>query len=453
MHTKELHNPRNEMNTDQNFLKNLVEVSLEQARKLGASSAEVAVSKGKGFVTTVRMGTVESVEFNRDKSIDVTVYFGNSKGSASSTDANSASIHETIQAACDIAKVTASDPCAGLADKSLMAEGYPDLDLCHPWEIDVPNAIEMATECEAIARSLDPRIVNSEGATLSTHQGVYVYGNSHGFMGSYPSSRHSLSCVLIGKEKEKMQRDYDFTMSRDPKKLWSAERVAKQAVENTVKKLGGRSIKTGSYPVIFRADQADDLIGLLLSAISGRNLYRRSSFLVDAINTQIFPPDFFIEENPLMKSALGSAPFDAEGVRTRAHPIIQAGKLVSYVLSSYSARKLGLQTTGNAGGVHNCIVKTGDKNLKDLLRAMNKGLLITDTMGNGSNITTGDYSQGASGFWVENGEIQYPVEEITIAGNLRSMFQSIQAVGNDVDDRSTILTGSIWIDGMMVAGT
>lgn len=445
--------PIENIEAEQTRLKELTASILAEAKRQGATAAEVGTSQGNGFSINIRMGEIDTLEYHRDKSVGITVYFDQRKGSASTSDTTIAAIKETVAAACNIARFTAEDPYAGLADAALMAYGYPELDLYHPWNISAEEGIQLAKECEQLALAEDKRITNSEGASLSTYQGVSAYGNSHGFIGACASSRHSLSCVLIGQQTGSMQRDYDYTTARDPLDLDPINKVAHGAVQRTVRRLGARRIKTQQVPVIFAAEIAGGLIGNFLAAISGGNLYRQSSFLLDHLGKQIFPQHIRIYEEPHIKKALGSYPYDNEGVMTKASDIVTHGVLQRYILSSYSARKLGMQTTGNAGGVHNLFISTGDKDLAALLQHMDTGLLVTELMGEGVNIINGDYSRGAAGFWVEKGVIQYPVEEITIAGNLRDMFANLVMVGNDVDKRGKILTGSILLERMMVAGS
>jgi len=438
--------------SDEARLKQVVQQMLDKASALGASAVEVGASIDAGLSTTVRMGEVETVEFNRDKGIGITAYFGHRKGAASTSDLSDAAIESTVKAACDIAKLTGEDECSGLADKELIAFDYPDLDLCHPWGLDAEHAILKAKQCEDMARAYDKRIENSEGASVSSHQSYRVYGNSYGFIGAFPTSRHSVTCVLVAKESGKMQRDYYYTTARDPHALESLKAVAEKAAKRTVDRLGAQKIKTCQVPVIFTADIAKGLIGSFLGAISGGNLYRKSSFLLDKLNEQIFPKSMHIFEKPHIQGGLGSSPFDGDGVKTVDRDIVIDGVLQSYLLSTYSARKLGMQSTGNAGGIHNLFVKHDDLSFAGLVKRMDKGLIVNEVMGHGVNILTGDYSRGASGFWVENGEIQYPVEEITIAGSLPVMFKQFSGIANDVDTRSSVQTGSIMIEQMMIAG-
>lgn len=434
------------------YWENLVSDILQEARQQGATAADVSVSKGIGFSVTARMGVAETVEYHRDKGIGVTVYVGQRKGSASTSDISPESIKSTVSAACSIARLTSEDPYAGLADPQFMATQFPDLDLYHPWAITPDQAIDIAIECEAQARAVDKRIVNSEGATIGTSQGIGVYGNSHGFVGGYATSTHSISCAMVAQDAKGMQRDGYYTVARHPEDLMSIAQVAKLTGERTVKRLGGRRLKTMHAPVIFAAEIARGLIGSFLGAISGGNLYRKSSFLLDHLNQPVFAKHIQISERPFIPRAFGSSAFDAEGVATHDRELIIDGVLQGYLLGSYSARKLGMQTTGNAGGSHNILINTENYGLEELLKKMDTGLLVTELMGQGVNIVTGDYSRGAAGFWVEKGIIQYPVEEITIAGNLAEMYKHLVAVANDIDHRGSVLTGSILIEKMMIAG-
>ncbi len=438
--------------TDLQSIQKLVHNLLDEARAQGASAAEAAVSMGSGLNVTVRMGEVETVEYNRDKGLGVTVYFGQRKGSASTTDFEAAAVKETVAAACAIAKYTAEDDCSGLADANLMARDIPDLDLFFPWTIDADQAIVLARNCEDAARAVDKRITNSEGATVSSQQGARVYANSHGFVGAYPTTRHSVSCCVIGQDGEVMQRDYWYSSARDAGDMQDAAAIGAIAAQRTLRRLNGRRLTTRQAPVIFEADVAGSVLGSFVSAIRGGNLYRKSTFLLDSLGTQVFPAWLSLREDPYIKKGLASSPFDNEGVATHAHDLVRDGMVKSYVLDSYAARKLGMQTTGNAGGTHNLIVSHGDQDLTALLRQMDTGLLVTELLGHGVNLTNGDYSRGASGFWVERGEIQYPVEEITIAGNLKTMFQNIVAIANDVDLRKNLRTGSLLIERMTIAG-
>ncbi len=433
-------------------LEQLVGELLDEARKQGASAAEAGVSSDAGFSLSVRMGEPETIEYTRDNGLGVTVYFGQQKGSASTSDLSSEALKETVQAACNFARYTSADDCAGLADAELMARETPDLDLYHPWELEVSEGIEMATECEAAALERDPRIVNSEGASLSTHNGLHVYGNSHGFIGGYPSSRHSLSCAVVGKAGDSMQRDYWYTLSRIGEMLENPQQVGRTAADRTLARLNARKLSTRQAPVLFQADVAVGLLRSFISAIRGSALYRKSSFLLDHLGKPVFPEFVRIHEIPQLPRGLGSSSFDSEGVATRDQDFISNGVLCSYVLDSYAARKLGLQTTHNGGGVRNLRINSGELDQQGLLRKMGSGLLVTELMGQGVNNVTGDYSRGAAGFWIENGEIQYPVEEVTIAGNLKEMFMGLLEVGADIETRTSVQTGSWLIDHMMIAG-
>jgi PmbA protein len=433
-------------------IQELVTDVLREAKKQGATSAEVDVSANKGFNVMVRMGDVETVEYNQDKIIEVTVYFGKRCGSASMSDIRPEAIRDCVKAACNIAKFTDEDEFSGLADKELMAFNYPDIDLYYPWKISVPEAIDLGKECEALALGKDKRITNSEGASVSTVNVWHGYGNSLGFLGVTPVTRHEISCVLIAKEGDEMQRDYYYSISCDPAGLEPVTKIANIAAERTVRRLGGRRIATCKTPVIFQAEEARSLLGHFTGAIRGSSLYRKSSFLVDHLGKQIFPKHITLDERPLLPKSLGSAAFDDDGVKTQPNVFIKEGVLQSYALGVYSGRKLNMPTTGNAGGVHNLFINTGKLDFDGLLKKMGKGLLVTEMMGNGVNIVTGDYSRGASGFWVEEGVIQYPVEEITIAATLQDMYKNLVDVGTDVDKRGNIQTGSILLEEMMVAG-
>ena len=425
---------------------------LREAEILGASSGEVELSVGKGFSVSSRLGEVETVEYHQGKHIDVTVYFGKRIGTASLSDTRWESVQAAIQAACHIARFTQEDPCAGLADPSLLAFNYPTLEMTFPWDISVDQAIELACTCEKESLARDKRIVNSEGVSLSTGEGWQLYANSEQFMGYYASTHHSLSSVLVAKQDEEMQRDYAYTASCDPALLLPISKLAEEAAEKTLRRLGARRLPTQKAPVIFIAEEARRFLGTFLSAIAGGNLYRKSSFLLNQLGQTIFPSFLHLQEQPHLAKAAGSQPFDEDGVLTRPNVFVDGGILQSYAMGVYSARQLGMQTTGNSGGVHNLMITPGQLDLTGLLKKMNKGLLVTEVMGPGVNLVTGDYSRGASGFWVEQGEIQYPVQEITIAGDLRNMYAHIVDVGTDVDLRGNIRTGSILIEEMMIAG-
>ena len=437
---------------DLDSLRETVALAIDVAKKSGASASEAALSRSAGLDVNVRLGEVETIEHTRDNSLGVTVYFGNSKGSASSTDFTAAAVRETVEAACRIARHTAQDEFAGLADPERMAVDPPDLDLFHPWEIDAEQAISLALETETAARDHDSRITNSDGASVSRHDGDYVYGNSHGFLEGYSSSRNSVSCVVIAEDSSGMQRGYWYSTARDPAELEPASQIGLTAARRTVRRLGARKLDTRNAPVLYEADIARGVVGHLVAAIRGANLYRKASFLVDRLGERVMADHLRIHERPHLHGALASAAFDGEGVATAPRDLVTGGVLRSYVLDSYSARKLGMSTTGNSGGIHNLTVDAGSKSLEALLAEMDTGLLVTELMGMGINIVTGDYSRGAAGFWVEGGEIAYPVEEITIAGNLADMFLGIRAVGADVDARGAIRTGSILVEEMTIAG-
>ena len=434
-------------------LREIVALAIDTARRRGASASEAALSRTAGLAVNVRLGEVETIEHTRDDSLGVTVYFGRRKGSASSTDFTAAAVRETVEAACRIARYTAQDEFAGLADADRMAVEPPDLDLFHPWRITTDDAISLALETETAARDSDARITNSDGASVSKHDGGYVYGNSHGFLEGFSSSRNSLSCSVIAEDPSGMQRDYWYSAARDPARLEPASRVGLTAARRAVRRLGARKIETRSAPVLYEAGVARGVVHHFVSAIRGSSLYRKASFLVDRLGERVMPDHVRIHEQPHLRGALASAAFDGEGVATAARDLVTGGVLQGYVLDSYSARKLGVPTTGNAGGVHNLTVDAGSKSFEALLAEMDTGLVITELLGMGINIVTGDYSRGAAGFWVEGGEIAYPVEEITIAGNLADMFLGIREVGADVDTRGGIRTGSLLIDRMAVAGS
>ena len=434
-------------------LQEQVETILAEARRQGASACEVAVSAGQGLSTTVRQGEVETVEFNRDQGFGITLYVGQRKGSASTSATGIEAIRETVAAALAIAKHASEDECAGLADAALMARELPELDLYHPWSITPEQAVEQALACEAAAFAADTRIKNADGTSLNTHQGCRVYGNSHGFVGGYASTRHSLSCVMIAEGEGQMQRDYWYDVNRQGELLADAAGIGQRAAERAVSRLGARPVPTCEVPVLFAAELAGGLFSHLLAAISGGNLYRHSSFLEGALGQRLFPEWLSLDERPHLPRALGSAAFDGDGLATYAKPFVEKGELVSYVLGTYSGRKRGLPSTANSGGVHNLFVTHGDEDQQALIRRMGRGLLVTELMGQGLNLVTGDYSRGAAGFWVENGEIQFPVQEVTIAGNLRDMFRQIVAVGRDLERRGNICTGSVLIEKMTVAGS
>jgi len=439
-------------NQDIERLITIVQTLLDEAKQQGATAAEAGLSQENGLSVTARMGEVETIEHHCDQGLGITVYFGQRKGSASTTDLSPDAIKETVGAACSIARYTSEDEFAGLPDQALLATEFPDLDLNHPWVLTADEAIAMAIECEAGALSYHSDITNSEGATVNTHQGIRVLGNSLGFLQGRLSTRHSVSCSVVAQRGESMQRDYWYSVARNAKALEAVAAIGKKAGERTIKRLEARRLPTQQCPVLYCAEVASGLLGSLVGAISGGNLYRKSTFLLDALDTQIFPDFIHIHEQPLLKGGLGSSAYDGEGVATQTRDIVQNGYLSGYVLNTYSARKLGLQSTGNAGGVHNLAITTGSNDFPAMLKLMDTGLLIAECIGQGVNMINGNYSRGAAGFWVEHGEIQYPVEEITIASNLKEMYKHIVAVGNDVDYRGNIRTGSILIERMSIAG-
>lgn len=430
---------------------------LRLAKAAGASAAETDISLGIGQNVSVRMGETETIEYNRDKGASVTVYFGQRRGHASTSDLSDQALADTVAAACNIARYTAQDPFCGLADAELMATEFPDLDLYHAWDISVEEAIELAKRCEAAARAVDTRISNSEGASVSSSESLSVYANSHGFCAGYPTSRHGISASVIAEQGNSMQRDYWYTTARAPADLETPEHVGRLAGQRTVRRLGCRKLKTAQVPVLFEAPLAGGLISSLISAVSGGNLYRKSSFLLDSLGKPVIASIVDIEEQPHLPKGLASSAFDAEGVATRPRMLVEQGVLQGYLLSSYSARKLGMTSTGNAGGNHNLLVRHAggagqQQSFEQLLQTMGTGLLVTELLGHGLNMVTGDYSRGAAGFWVENGVIAYPVEEITIAGNMKDMLMQIVALGSDVLVQSSRQVGSVLIERMTVAG-
>ncbi|MEK6594048.1 MAG: metalloprotease PmbA [Pseudomonadota bacterium] len=433
-------------------LRQIAQDVLDHARQRGASAAEAEVSEGFGQTVTVRRGEVETIEYNRDKGIGVTVYIGRQRGHASSSDFSPQALRDTVDAALSIAGFTASDDCAGLADADLLARDIADLDLWHPWDMPVERAIVLAKTCEDAGFATGKGITNSEGATVSTQESHFVYGNSLGFLAGYPTSRHGLWCALIAGKGDAMQRDDWYESARDPAELVAPETVGRRAGERALKRVGARKIATTQVPVLFEAPVAPSLLGHFVSAVSGGSLYRKSSFLLDSAGQQIFSPFVKISDLPHIKKGLASSAFDEEGVATQARDVVLDGVVQGYFLSSYSARKLGLRSTGNAGGNHNLIMRDTGEDFAGLLRKMGTGLLVTELMGHGVNAVTGDYSRGAAGYWVEGGEIAYPVQEITIAGNLKDIFRSIIAVGNDVNRRGSRQCGSILIERMTIAG-
>ena len=427
--------------------------SLETAKNLGASDAEVEVSAAVGQSVTVRHGVVETVEYNRDKGLGITVYFGKRRGNASTSDLSPEALERTVEAACAIARHTAQDDAAGLPDAERLYRGEaPDLDLFHPWGLTVEEAIELARRTEAAALAVDRRITNSEGGTVSAYDTDFVLANTRGFLAGFPNSKASISCGVVAEDAGGMQRDYWYTTHRDPQRLEDPEAVGRIAGERTVRRLGGRRLATTEAPVLFEANIAGSLLAHYVSAASGSSLYRRSSFLIDRLGTAVFAPQVEIQEDPHRPGEIASSYYDAEGVATSPRRVVGAGVLNGWFLSTYSARKLGLETTGNAGGNHNLLLTPGEHDLDGLVKLMGRGFLVTELMGQGVNPVTGDYSRGGSGFWVENGEIRFPVEEVTIAGNLLAVFRGIAAVGRDVLVRGSKQAGSILVDRMTIAG-
>ena len=428
---------------------------LKHAKKSGASDCEVDVSEGFGQSVSVRCGDVETIEYSRDKGIGVTVYLGQQKGYASTSDFSPEALRETVGAALNIARFTAPDPCAGLPEASLLAtrkQGFADLDLYHPWLISVDDSIDLARRCEQSAFAVSPQITNSEGATVAIQEGQFISANSLGFMGGYPTSRHYLSCSVIAGKNETMQRDDWYSTARDARNIGAPEAIGDYAARRALSRLGARKIKTGSFPVLFEAPLASSLIGNFVHSASGGSLYRKTSFLVDSLGKRVFSKRFQISERPHLRGGFASGFFDSDGVATQDREVVVDGVLQGYFLNAYTARKLGMQTTGNAGGCHNLIVHPGKHDFRGLIQKMGRGLLVTELLGQGINYVTGDYSRGAAGYWVENGEIVHPVEEVTIAGNLRDMFRNIAAVGNDVLVRGSKQVGSILVEQMKVAG-
>ena len=438
-------------------LRNIAQDMLAYAKQRGASAASVEVSEGFGQGVTVRHGEVETIEYNRDKGLGITAYIGKQRGNASTSDFSAQAVRDTVDAALSIASYTAKDDCSGLPDAGMLARDCPDLDLYHPWDLPVDDAIALARECEQSALDADRRISNSEGATVNLHEAQFVHANSLGFIGGYPTSRHSVSCAVIAGRDDAMERDYWYSVARDAGEIVEVRQIGRIAAERTVRRLNARQLETMQVPVLFEAPIASSLLGHFVGAVSGGSLYRKSSFLLDQLDQQIFSPHIHIADVPDIRKGLGSSPFDDEGVRVQRRAIVENGVLRGYFLGSYSARKLGMRTTGNAGGNHNLILRsaTGKSAAPDfngLLKQMGRGLLVTELLGHGINPVTGDYSRGAAGFWVEHGEIQYPVQEITIAGNLKDMFRNIVAVGNDVLVQGSKQCGSILVEGMTVAG-
>ena len=435
-------------------LSDVAGLALEEARRQGATQCEVDASVNQGLSVSVRLGEVDTVEYQRDRGLGVTVYFGKRKGAASTADLTPAAVRETVAKACAIARYTAEDPYAGLVEPEALAREIPDLDLDHPWDVTPEGAIELARSCEAQGLAVDARVSNSEGAAVSSQRHSGVYGNSLDFLAGYSATSHSVSCTLIAQLGEDMQRDYWWSIARNAGELEAATTVGRTAGERTLARLGARRLKTQRAPVAYAPDMARGLVRHFIGAISGPSQYRKSSFLLNAAGEQVFPQFISMQERPHIPRGLASSPCDQEGAATHDRELVRAGVLEGYVLGSYSARRLGLKTTGNAGGIHNLLVSTAQGGLdrQAFLARLGTGLLVTELMGQGVNGVTGDYSRGASGFWVENGHLAYPVHEITIAGNLKAMYREIAALGSDIDTRGGIRTGSVLIGEMTIAG-
>jgi PmbA protein len=437
-------------------LRSLAQSVLDQARRAGAAGCDCDVSENYGLSVTVRKGKPDTVEHNRDRSLGVSVYWGERpkarRGHASSSDFSPAAVRQTVEAALAIARHTAEDDCAGLPEADMLAREIPDLDLFHPWTLSTEEAIDLARRCEAAAFAVSKKIRNSEGASVSAQHSQFVSANSLGFVGGYPGSRHWLSCSVIAEDKGLMQRDDWYSASRAPETIADPVALGRYAGQRSLARLGARKIPTGKAAVLFEAPVALQLIGHFVSAVNGGNLYRKTSFLVDSLGRELFSPIMHIDERPFLPQGMASTPFDEEGVATRERTVVRAGRVEGYFLGSYSARKLGMKSTGNAGGHHNLFVRSDGPDFAGMLKLMQKGLLVTELMGQGVNLVTGDYSRGAAGYWVEGGEIRFPVEEITIAGNLAQMFKGIAAIGGDVVSRSGRSSGSILVDSMTIAG-
>jgi PmbA protein len=444
--------PASRTSLDQSDIEDLIQLVLDEAAKQGADQAEVGASHDFGLSATARLGDVENLEYTNDRGIGVTVYHDSRKGSASSSDFSVDALRETVAKASAFAKYTAVDRFSGLADAELMASDIPNLELSHAWQIDADTAIKIALECEDSARNYDKRISNSEGATVSTSSGVRAYGNSHGFIGSFPRTSHSISCSVVGESDGEMERDFHYSAARQPSKLETPEHIGETAARRTVGRLGSRKIKTTKAAVLYAPEIARGFVGHLIGAIAGVAQYRRSSFLLGAAGEKLFPDFFQIQERPHILGAMASRSYDADGVATSDRDLVVDGVLQGYVLSSYSARRLGLKTTANAGGAHNLIVPGNAGDMESIIKSMKSGLLVQELIGQGVNPVTGDYSRGAVGYWIENGEIAYPVHEVTIAGNLRELYPRIIAIGNDQDIRGGIRCGSLLVDEMTIAG-
>jgi len=437
---------------DAGELEGIIELALEEAKRQGVDQAEVAASIDSGLAATVRLGDVENLEYTNDRGIGVTVYKDQRKGSASTSETDPAAVREAVRKACSFARFTAPDEHSGLADAELMCAEPPDLDLEHRWDIDAEAAIRLALECEDAGRKVDPRINNSEGATVTSNRGIRAYGNTHGFVSSYAKTSHSITCVLLAEQDGDMQRDYYYTAARAPGELEDAASVGVEAARRTVARLGARKIKTTKAPVLFVPEVARGFVGHAIGALLGGAQYRKSSFLLNARGEKLFPDFVDIVERPHIPRGMGSVPYDAEGVATSDRDVVAGGVIEDYILSSYSARRLGLKTTANAGGPQNLVVSANASNLEDLVREMGSGLIVEELIGQGVNTVTGDYSRGAAGHWVENGEIQFPVHEVTIAGNLRDLYARIERIGEDRDLRGGIRCGSLLVGEMTIAG-
>ena len=445
-------NPENSFSHSADTLRQLARDMLQYAKQQGATACAAEVSDGFGQAVSVRHGEVETIEYNRDKGLAVSVFIGQRRGNASTSDFSPQAVRDTVDAALSIARYTASDDCAGLPEQEMLATEFPDLDLYHPWVLNVEQAIELARECEQAAFARDKRISNSEGASVNVHEAQFVYANSLGFIGGFPTSRHSISCAVIAGKNDAMQRDYWYSEARNAREMLRVEEIGRIAAERALRRLKARKLGTMQVPVLYEAPVAASLIGHFVGAVSGSSLYRKSSFLLDQLGKKVFSKNIRIDDVPDIRRGLASGAFDDEGVQTRRRAIVESGVLQGYFLGSYSARKLGMKTTGNAGGNHNLIVHPGKLGFDGLLKEMGRGLVVTELLGQGVNHVTGDYSRGAAGFWVENGEIQYPVEEFTIAGNLKDMYRHIAAVGNDVLVQGSRQCGSILVENMTVAG-
>jgi len=434
-------------------LRDIAAEMLRYAKERGATAASVEVSEGFGQAVAVRRGEVETIEYNRDKGLGITTYLGQRRGNASTSDFSPRAVRDTVDAALTIARYTAQDDCAGLPDADRLAIGAPDFDLYHPWDLPVEEAIELARECERAALHTDKCVTNSEGATVNVHEAQFITANSLGFMAGYPTSRHSVSCAVIAGKGDGMERDYWYSVARDARDIIEVRQLGRIAAERAVRRLNARQLKTMQVPVIFEAPVAASLLGHFVGAVSGGSLYRKASFLLGQLDRPVFAPHIQIRDIPDIPKGLASGPFDDEGVQTQRRNVVEGGVLRGFFLGSYAARKLGLQTTGNAGGSHNLLLQSAcEQDFAGLLKTMSRGLVVSELMGQGVNPVTGDYSRGAAGFWVENGEIQYPVQEITIAGNLKEMYRNIVAVGNDMVVQGARQCGSILLEGMTVAG-